>query len=108
MIDLPIRPDGTLSFQDMSYRVEYLCVACRDVLTNEERLQSEGVCPKCGHVAEGDEVITYKTATLIHHRANPRAPEPMHRRPSHILRNFILILGVAALGWGAWIYYTSL
>ncbi len=46
--------------ETVNYVVAYVCVKCEAHLTDEQRLQSEGVCPWCGNVNKYSNVVEAK------------------------------------------------
>lgn len=49
----------------MAFVAKYICKSCRESLTREQVLRSNGVCPRCGYVSDGTVVDYEKVAVEV-------------------------------------------
>jgi predicted RNA-binding Zn-ribbon protein involved in translation (DUF1610 family) len=48
-----------------NFVAEHQCLGCGEALTPNERLLSDGVCPKCGDISQGTICDTTKVAREV-------------------------------------------
>lgn len=49
----------------IKYIPVYRCTDCKEVLSNNQVMYSDGVCPKCGNIAAGTSVDHIKSSEKI-------------------------------------------
>jgi transcription initiation factor IIE alpha subunit len=53
----------------MSYIAQFHCTQCDKVLTFNQVMNSNGVCPKCGHVTKGTVCSTNKKVVKVERKS---------------------------------------